>query len=172
MKTLKEFLEEQAENTHKNGTYVSANLDQSSTKKLYKWCQDNGINNPIDPFKKDNEYHVTVVYSRKGISQAEGEDIGLPMNLKIVGWDIFTSKNGQKCLVGKVDSKELTKAHDMYMSKYGATHDFDSYKPHLTVSYDYGDGKAPKDLPDFELTFNTRSFKALDPTYIPSNNKD
>lgn len=173
MKTLKDFLEEgKKDNIHKDGTYVAVNLSKESTTKLYDWVKKNNISNPIDPHKKDNEYHVTVVYSRKGIAAAEEEDMGLPMNLKIVGWEIFNTQKGTKALVGKVDSKDLVSLHKMFREKYGATHDYDSYKPHLTISYDYGSDVKPKDVPDMELEFDSHKFQPLNPGYIPSNDKD
>lgn len=173
MMNFKDFLEEeQKDNNHKDGTYISVNLSSESTDKLYDWAKKNKINNPINPFKKDNEYHATVVYSRKGIPAAEKEDLGLPMKLKISGWEIFNTQTGAKALVGKIVSKDLTAAHNMFREKYGATHDYDSYKPHITLSYDYGSDKKPDAVPDIDLTFDTYKFEPLTPNYVPSNDKD
>lgn len=172
MKSWREWLLDEQKNKHPDGTYVSVQLSDESTNQLYKWVKSNNINNPIDPKLPDNEYHVTIVYSPKGIPEAEGEDIGLPLKAKITGWEIFDAKDGSKCLVGKIDNKSIVDAHKMFREKYGATYTHPSYIPHLTVSYDYGNGPKPKAIPDFELTFDKREFKALDPTYKPSNEKD
>ena len=120
------FLDEEK---HKNGTYISVKLDKDSSKKLDSWVTLNGIPNQTDP----NEFHATVIYSRKGVPDAKSYDLGLPIDAKISGWHIFDTQQGTKALVAKIDSSVLAKHHTHLIKKFGATHDYPSYQPHVTV---------------------------------------
>ncbi len=157
MKTFKQFFEDKE---HAKGTYVSVKVSPKSAKELYTWCKDNGITN-LSP--KDT-YHTTVVYSRVGIPEAKHETIKLPLNAKLSGWEIFPTQSGDKCLVARIKSPELCDLHDTYHDKYPATYDFDEYKPHITVSYDYK-GEAPASIPNISLAYNKLEFKGLDPDW-------
>ena len=156
-----DILNEEAQ--HKNGTYVSVKLDKDSTEKLDTWVSNNNIPNQSDP----NEYHATVIYSRKGVPEAQTYDLGLPIQAKVSGWSIFDTQQGTKCLVAKIDSKALMNHHEHLIQKFGATHDYPSYQPHVTVSYDYGSDEAPNEVPNFTLNFNSSEFKPLDPHFSP-----
>lgn len=145
---------------HSKGTYSSLNLSPSSSNNLFTWCQEH-IKGDLTP--KD-QYHVTLVYSRKGIPEAKNETIDLPLTVKAVGWDIFPTQDGDKCLVLRVESPELHKLHKLYREKYGATYDYDEYKPHVTVSYKFK-GEEPREVPDVTLEFDKHTFKGLDPDW-------
>lgn len=163
MKRFSEILSEiNKSQNHPDGTYMSAVLSKQSQKDLDKWCTDNNISNPSDP----NEYHTTVIYSRVGVPKAKSYDLNLPINATIKEWKLFDTQTGDKCLVGVVDSKELVNHHNNLKEKYGATHGFPEYHPHITVSYNYK-GEIPKDVPAFNITFDKREFKPLDPNFVP-----
>ena len=160
-----EFLYEKylGKKQHADGTYVSAQLDKASTDDLFAWVKENKIPNPYDP----NEYHVTIVYSRKGIPEVENYKFDLPIKCEISSFEIFTTQSNTQCLVAKLSSECLTSIHNDIRKKYGATHDFPSYKPHVTLSYDYGSDEVPKDLPKIPLTFDKVAVKPLNLDYKP-----
>src|SRR5689334_4250097 len=108
MKTFNVFLEEQK--SHAAGTYVQAKPDHITSGKLTTWLAGKNIPNLIDP----KDYHTTIMYSTKGIPAAKKYSIPLPLNAKIVGWDIFPTQmpGTGKCLVALLDSKDLKKHHN------------------------------------------------------------
>jgi 2'-5' RNA ligase len=161
MNTFNDFIIEAAKVTHEHGTYVSVNLNKESSKQLDDWSSANGIKNPIDP----NDFHATVIYSRKGVPEAKKYDLNLPIDAKISGWKIFQTQDGKNALVGIIESKELNTHHKTLRKEYGATHDYPEYSPHVTLSYDYGDGKLPETLPNFKLTFDSKTVEGLDPKW-------
>ena len=143
---------------HPNGTYVSAQLSPISSEDLHRWVTDNKIGNLVAP----EEYHATITYSRKGIPEVDSHDFKLPLKAEIVGWHVFPTKAGSNCLVCDIESAVLTKLHKDIKDKYGATHDFDSYKPHITVSYDYDKDTPPSTFPKMSVTFNKINIEPLD----------
>lgn len=160
--TFKDFLTESDE--HKNGTYVSVHLSPESSDSLFTWVKEHDIENPTP--KK--EYHCTIVYSRVGIPTAKKETLDLPFTAIVSKWEIFPTQTGAKCLVARLDCPKMKEAFKMYHSKYAATYDYDEYKPHVTVSYDYK-GELPDSLPHLNLVFDKLEFKPLDPDWKASD---
>lgn len=168
MKIDRLFEQYRAKKAHEHGTYISAVVSTASAKQLFQWVEDNGINNPTEPA----EYHATITYSRKGIPKVvNGFKYDLPIEGKIVGWKLFPTQAGGQCLVADIASKDLTNYHEDIKSKFGATHDYPSYHPHVTVSYDYTGKDVPKTFPDLTLTFDKIEAKALDPEFKPKDAK-
>lgn len=156
------LLEIKKDQTHPDGTYISALLSKKSQGDLDNWVSTHNITNPSDP----KEYHTTVIYSKVGVPKARTYDLGLPIEASIKEWKLFDTQTGTKCLVGVVDSKELTKHHETIKDKFGATHGFPEYHPHITVSYDYK-GDLLREIPNFKVTFDKSEFKPLDPEFVP-----
>ncbi len=167
MKTLKQFVNEIVETTHKDGTYMSVTLDKVSKDKLFSWVKECDITNAADP----DQYHATVIYSRKPCPKAITYDMNLPIATTISGFKLFPTQQGTTCLVGIVSSKVLDDHHNKLVNDYGATHDYPDYHPHITLSYDY-DREPPANPPDFTLVFDKSEVKALDPSFVPSKAKD
>ena len=148
-----------AKKQHPDGTYVSAELDPKFQDAIFKWAKENGIPNLADP----KQYHATIAYSRKGIPEVKSKDFKLPIAAEITGWKIFPTQTGGKCLVASLKSEQLTSHFNDIMDNYGATYDFPSYQPHITVSYDYGSDVAPKTFPKIKVQFNKVRIEPLDP---------
>lgn len=163
MKSFKYFLEQKV--SHPDGTYIAVQLSNSSQKLLDNYVTGMNIPNAADP----NQYHSTVIYSRKGIPDAVNYKFKLPLKAKIKEWKLFDTKFGQsgKCLVAIMDSPELENAHKEIRNKYGATHDYPDYHPHITISYDYPN-TLPTEVPDIELEYDSVEFKPLNPTFVPN----
>lgn len=150
------------EKYHPDGTYVSAELDPKFQDAIFKWAQDNDIPNLADP----KQYHATIAYSRKGIPEVKEKDFNLPITATISGWHIFPTQTGGRCLVAELQSSELTSHFKDIMDNYGATYDYPDYKPHLTVSYDYGSDEVPKSYPKIKIQFNKIRIEPLDPVKV------
>lgn len=142
---------------HANGTYVCLNLCEQSRDALHDWVDEYKIPNPADP----KQYHSTVIYSRKGVPSVAGYRFKLPVKGKIVRWDVFPNGD-KKCLVAVVESPDMIKYHEAIRERYGATHDFEEYTPHVTVSYDYGNRAVPLAVPKFNLLYDSVKVEPLD----------
>lgn len=159
----KYLLKKSKEHDHPDGTYVSAHLGTNDKEDLFKWVKENKIPNPTEPM----DYHATISYSRKGVPDVVHHDFKLPMVAKIVGWHVFPTQTGGKCLVAALESKDLTNAHNSVIDEHGATHSFPEYHPHITVSYDYNSDVAPKTFPNMQVKFTKVKIEPLDPEFKP-----
>lgn len=120
-----------------SGTYIAVNYDERAKDYLIGWCTSNAIPNPVNR----DSIHTTVVYSRVTL------DRYLPSpnldHVAVIGnLDVFTSNmNGKttNCLVVTLKSGFLVARHNWLRECFGATHDFQDYVPHITLSYDIGD---------------------------------
>lgn len=146
---------------HPNGTYIAANVSKESSDSLGSWVKSNNIPNRADPA----QYHTTITYSRKGIPDVTNHKFDMPLSAKIKDWKIFPSGDNKKCLVAVVDCPDLEDYHNEIQNEYGATYDYPDYIPHVTVSYDYGDLPAPKEVPDIDIKYDKVKIQPLDPDY-------
>jgi hypothetical protein len=148
-----------AKKRHDNGTYVSAEVSEESGKKIFDWAKKKSIDGLIE----SKDYHSTIIYSRKGVPQVEGMELPEKIEGKTVGWHIFPTQDGGKCLALDIESPVLTNLHEHIMKEYGATYDYDEYKPHITVTYDYKETEAPKTFPKMKVVFDSFRIEGLDP---------
>lgn len=141
---------------------MSALVSSSSADRLYEFVKGLGVQNLTDP----KGYHATVLYSRKGVPHADKQFVPFPIRAHVKKWTQFDMRTtGKKCLVAELDCPALEALHKHMITTYGATHDFPEYKPHVTVSYDCHD--LPTNIPSFEIIFDQKEFKGLDPTFVP-----
>ncbi len=154
MMNFKDFITEEEE-----GTYICADLSRESANKLLKWAKENGITDTIDAA----DMHTTITYSRKKVDEAKEymDSVKFPISAKPKHFSIFPMQNGKKCLVLEVESKELNKHHKTIQKEYGATYDYPTYKPHITLTYDYTGDDVPKDIPDISLSYNSYKMEGI-----------
>ncbi len=133
------------------GTYAGVYFSEETKNAIMKFIKDNNIPNA----PKRDLLHCTLLYSKKHCPdyKAQGK-IDPPMTGTPDGYTIWKSQpddNGNKtnCLILKFTCQELTDRHNYLMKTHDATFDYDTYKTHVTLSYDVGDLKT-KDLPQFE----------------------
>lgn len=86
-----------------------------------------------------DELHITVAYSKKPIEYTPQGFFDEPIEVTPSKYSVFDTQTGKRCLVLEVTSKKLTKMHEDIIYKHGASYDFDTYKPHITLSYDCGE---------------------------------
>ena len=118
------------------GTYVGLRVMPPANMLMMKHCADNGI-----PYKQsmfESRLHTTLIYSRVYCPNLV-VDPSVIYNCEFGGYDIFSGQNGEHVLVMLLKSEQLQERHAFLMKEHGATYDFPSYKPHITLSYNYTD---------------------------------
>ena len=115
------------------GTYAALRLSSETIAALDDFCLQHNIPNKVD------EYHSTIMYSRKSHPDFEAftdrEYFGTPINFGV----FLDREHDTKCLVLKYSSLEIEKRHYNIRNDYEATYDFETFEPHITLSYDIGD---------------------------------
>ncbi len=142
------------ESAHPGGTYSSIILSVESREELYAACAKLGIDNLVEP----DEYHCTLIYSKVSCPDVEQEDFDLPCNAMIVGFKILGVD--EKVLVAELYCPNAVRLHDLFMKKYGATHDYPEYIPHVTIAKDFK-GELPNDIPEFDIEFSGMTVEEL-----------
>lgn len=139
-------LHELREALKQKGTYAGVKFSKDTQESLVDYMREAKIPNMLDKDK----LHSTLLYSRKHCPNYKPaspvEYIGTPIGLDV--WDTDAPGGGKsKCLVLKYSCPALEKRHAQLRKEHGATHDFPTYNPHITLSYDIGDVN-PDDFPD------------------------
>lgn len=153
---------------HKDGTYVSMDLSDESRELLDNFVQMNlGLTERVDP----STYHITIIYSRTPVPSAEQyAGYGEEQPARVTGYEVFPTKNDGKCLVMRLECP-FAELLNKQLTAEGATSDYDSYKPHLTIAYDIKQEIDPATLPvpQFHLQFKSIKVAPLDPEFTPKN---
>ena len=152
---------------HKDGTYVSLEMDAESQGLLDHFVEMNlGLTERIDP----TTYHITVIYSRTPVPRAEVLKGSADVGADAVGYEVFPTKDGNKCLVLRVVSKAAEQLNS-YLGTLGATSDYLDYKAHITLCYDYkgSDDLSNLPVPQFPLHFDRLNVAPMDPLFTPAN---
>lgn len=118
-----------AENS--NGTYASVTFTSGSTKKLHDLQKKLNVPNPLTR----NKFHSTLIFSRKELKNIDSRELRKVLDTNEFTMREWEQRNGVTCLVITFHSQWMDDRHKFYRSK-GGTHDFDSYEPHITLSYD------------------------------------
>ena len=138
------------------GVYGSFKLTQESAKKLSDWIIDSEIVEPIDT----KDLHLTTTYSKIDPKQEI-----LPSNKTNIALNYkeFSIATYGRALVLEVTSDELEEIHKL-ASDAGASYDYDTYKPHITISYN---AKANENIlpllfpPNFDLILSHEEVETL-----------
>lgn len=131
----------------KKGTYVGVHFDSDTVKRIKEFAVDNKI--PLQSHK----LHTTVLYSLKYLPNCKPLGklntplIGKPKKFSVQKTSFPGDQDQPFNKVGKIenslvlqyDSPELVARNKELKKEHGATHHFDPYKPHITLSYDVGD---------------------------------
>jgi len=121
------------------GTYVSATFTGFSNYGIEHLIEKLKVPNPVD---KD-DFHTTITYSRKDLKLKE-ETKELDVVALASGLDIWDD-NGKKILVLLLKSPGLEQ-RNTYYKNLGATSDYDTYRPHITLSTDIENWKLPGEI--------------------------
>ena len=125
--------------TDEQGTYAKLVPSRESKNKILDAASKINIENLVGA----RSLHTTVIYSRVDCGHIPEEVCELPMSANGSHFDIFDNPDGTKSLVLVLESSEMQSLHSLLKDEYDATHDFPSYQPHITLSYDYSYSTVP-----------------------------
>lgn len=118
-----------------NGAYVSVNFSESTKEKIKSLMDSHQIPNPLSTDK----LHITLLYSRVPLkSKYYVEDFFKPIHVHPHKPEIF-KVNDKNVLVITIESEWLNLKHRILREQHGGSHDYPSYVPHITLSYDVPD---------------------------------
>ena len=120
--------------TGATGTYVGLRVLQPACDLLYQHCKNANI--PVKKSTFDRRLHTTVLYSRNHHPDLETAPSDKYI-AKITGYAIFGEQEGMRILVAKLHAPAVVKRHNFLMAKYGATHDYPDFNPHISLCYDF-----------------------------------
>lgn len=155
MQTFKEFMMQKTP----TGTYVCLELDEDSMKRIARFIEVNHIFNGLQMA----DLHTTVIYSKKHCPNLKVEEIGkveahvesliqIPHDTKII-------------LALELESPALQAMHKRLRKEHDATHDFESFLTHVTVSYNALQFPVSPDMSPLEnrpLVYTTMQVEDLD----------
>lgn len=144
---------------HAYGTYACFTLDERSIDDI------GGIIKKFNISRSDplEDLHCTILYSRKPFPSIEQYSID-PRSyspVKTMEYEVFEGKDDKAYLVLKLDDNHLRELHGQFLSA-GATHDFNSYQPHITITdtFDYSVNLDELELPRY-IFFNKIKIEGL-----------
>jgi len=152
--------------THPNGTYVSVKLRDLDESALYDWIHNNTdiVSNP------QSSYHTTVIYSTTPCPDVKSYDFNLPIEATITGWKKLGKTADDHFLVLTLESEQLRKINGDLMRDYGASSDFPTYVPHISISYHYPYA-LPENYPAMKVTFNSVQIEPLKEGWRPAKDE-
>jgi len=134
------------------GTYVSANI--KNNKEVYDWFKNQGV----DMEDKEN-LHCTISFSRKEFNHIPNMEDVIVKQSDFIGIEPL-GDDGATVL--KFNSEDMQKRFNKCMSD-GATYDYDSYIPHITLTYNGKYLELDKiKMPNFDLILGSEKVEPLD----------
>jgi hypothetical protein len=138
------------------GTYAGVKFSKDTIKAIKQYGKDNQLPNRLP----SNKLHSTLLYSRtfcpnyQPLGKLPKPWVGKPTHLEL--WPSQPDEDGNvsRCLVLRYKCRELEQRHEDLMDAHDATFDFDTYDPHITLSYDVGELDLDS-LPDITETLDT-----------------
>jgi len=138
------------------GTYSSFLVDPECAEQLYAFCKEIGLPDQVDA----DDYHCTIIYSHQPCPSVAEEDFNLPCKGTPKGYKLLGTDN--IVLVLELECENAVHLHDKFMKDHGATHDYDSYIPHVTLSKSYSGTILPTELPPFDIVFTGKTVEAIE----------
>ena len=142
------------ESVHPSGTYACIIPSRESREEILKFCVDQGIDNLVD----SDEYHCTIIYSKKECPDVAKEDFGLPCNGLVTGFKVLGKD--EKVLVLELYCPNAVRLHELFIEKHGATHDYPEFISHITIASDFK-GEPPTEVPELEIRFTGYKIEEL-----------
>lgn len=143
--------------------YVRRDLRPASAKALIAWAKANGFTSTLE----QSDMHVTVLYSKQPVDPMKmGETWGSEPDGGLIvkaGGPRALERFGEGAVVLQFASWSLVSRHDD-MVRAGASHDYDEYLPHVTITYSAPEGLDLDVIKPFtgELAFGPEIFEPLD----------
>jgi phage-related protein (TIGR01555 family) len=146
--------------------YVSRKLLNAA--EFLKWAKGQGFKDPLPA----GELHVTVCYSKMKVDwlkmgEAWDSDRDGKMTVPAGGARIVEPLGDKGAVVLLFNSSSLSYRHEQLVRE-GASHDFDDYQPHVTISWNAGDMDLSKVEPyRGKLVFGPEIFAEIDEDWAP-----
>lgn len=119
------------------GTYVAMKPSSDSAAAIVQFCNEHGINEPIPA----SMLHTTILYSRKECKNIRSlGNIFIPLIAQPLNFDIWQDRStpDTNMLVLILSCEDMVTRHNFLRLLHNATHDYDNFIPHITLSYDAG----------------------------------
>ena len=140
------------------GSYMGIKFTPETQIKIKNWCDKFNISNPV----LGEDLHTTIMYSTKYIN-VENKKYTLYIDPKTYSLEIF----GKNILVLRYETSTLSNRWKELIDM-GATYDFDEFKIHMTLSYEFRGGKRKLrklKIPTFPLILEREYVEDLDLEY-------
>ncbi len=145
--------------------YVARWLKPESAHRLHEWAESQGIKNVVP----EELMHVTVAHS--SVAVPDMQPLQDMLDIGPGRWLSTLGKDG-KAIVMMFASPELQERFKQFKAA-GATWDFPSYMPHITLSYDggadAGDIWGMVQAPDFPLLLGPETFGEDNSSWVDDN---
>lgn len=135
----------------KRGVYMARPVKDSDARKIRKWAKDRGISDIAD------DLHVTIIASRASFPADEMGDDDEEVSVKIKG-----IKRLKDAIVLTLDAPKIVARHKAAREK-GATHDFNSFQPHITLTNSGPDNEMPEDFPAMSVKLGPEFRRDFEP---------
>lgn len=138
------------------GTYVACTYTKETIDALCELQRVYEVPNPVPP----EDFHTTIEYSRVYVPFPCETGLRFLANH---GWlETWDVSDGTRCLVLRFESDHLQERHEIGRC-LGATYDFPTYKPHITLSYNVGAAVFPDHEIQIDLVSDGEYSEELDP---------
>ena len=114
------------------GTFAKLLPSKETSQKIASMIYLLNIENGVS----ERDLHITVVYSREECERISTLAVGLPIRADGMGFGFYKNIDGTHCLVLHIHSNDIHNLH-MDCRLEGATHDYNTFTPHITLSYDW-----------------------------------
>jgi hypothetical protein len=118
------------ERGEKKSLYVRRDLLNAA--EFIDWAKSCGFKTTLPA----DDIHVTVLFSKAKVDWNELTDSFDNLYIADDGKRTVEPLGDQGAVVLKFNSGDLSQRHDEFIDDFGASHDYDSYKPHVTITYD------------------------------------
>jgi len=155
MLSYKEYINE----TKSSGSFIGVKLSPNSQEMIMELIRKLKLPTSI----KKEEIHITLIYSKKGISNKEWNNNKLFIDESATPIKLDWLGHEKDCLVLLLNSPYLIKRNKEITKKYGAISDYTTYHPHVTLAYNIKDYTIPDNikLPK-ELSLTSEYYEDLD----------
>lgn len=142
--TVSDFLTEAPQMNYPTGVYVAVLPDEETNKSINNF-QNELKKGVLKDVEMNNEIHTTLIYSNKPLKHKINHSTA-EHKASFDGYELFGED--KDVLVMKLKSDSLHKRNKELTDEYGFISDYDSYNPHITLSYG-AKGVDLSKLPDY-----------------------
>lgn len=129
------------------GTYIAMRVHPESEELIRQFMDENNI--PVVYPKEERRRHITIMSTDSDFVDQYQPIPETQYYLTPNGFHFLPTKDGNNCLVLKVNCPTLTELHEWIKHTYQCEAHHGEFKPHISFSYDVGKDLRIEDLPPF-----------------------